>query len=169
MSEQKKTALIRLGVILGIAVIAGILYICGLFDDNAHFMVVNRAEDDIFEVRLDVSYTGDVIWDLHAGSQVSGKLKNFQNEHYPIPYGEKVQMDPGHRKDVIVGERAQILCYVLTDPIIDATSNVIGEQIVNTPMTVPLAKGKRTVLILTGNRESGYYLTFDGLVNWVFG
>jgi hypothetical protein len=36
-------------------------------------------------------------------------------------------------------------------------------------MDIPLAKGKRTVLILTGNKESGYYLTYDGLVNWVLG
>ena len=169
MSEHKKTNLVRLAVFLGIAVIAGLLYLFGVFDDNAHFLVINRADDEIFEVRLDVSYTGDVKRDLHASSQVSGKLKNFQNEHYPIPYGERVRMDPGHREDVIVGDRAQIQCYVMTDPIIDATTGVIGQRVVNTPTDVPLAKGKRTVLILTGNRESGYCLTFDGFVNWVFG
>ena len=168
MSEQKKTALIRLGVILGIALIAGILYVCGVFTDNAHFLVINQAEDDIYEVILRISYTGDVLRDEHSQCQVSGKLKNFQNEHYPIPYGEKVRMETGHREDVAVGDRAEIMFFVLTDQRQNTPSNVIGEQIVNTPMTVPLAKGKRTVLILTGNRESGYYLTFDGLVNWVF-
>ena len=169
MSEYKKTRLIRLGVFLGIALIAGILYVCGVFTDNAHFLVVNRADDDIYELILSVSYTGDVQRDMHSQCQVSGKLKNFQNEHYPFPYGERVPMETGHREDVAVGDRAQIMFYVLTDQRYNTPSNVIGTPIVNTPMDIPLAKGKRTVLILTGNKENGYYLTYDGLVNWILG
>ena len=45
----------------------------------------------------------------------------------------------------------------------------MGEQVVNTPMDVPLMKGKRTVLILTGSKDSGYTLTPDGFVNWLIG
>ena len=165
MSERKKTTLIRLAVILGILIIAGSLYV---FDDDAHFLLVNRADDEIFNIRLDISYTGDTKRDMHSSVQINGKIKNFQNEVDPIPYGEKIPMDPGHRKDVAVLDRAEIVFYVKTEQPKD-TMDKMGEQVVNTPMKVPLAKGKRTVLILTGSRESGYTLTPDGLVNWVLG
>lgn len=168
MSESKKTKLIRLAVILGILIIAGALYVFGVFDDNAHFLVINRADDEIYQFRLDISYTSNVRADMHSSSQVSGKIKNFQNDVYPIPYGEKIPMDPGHRKDVAVLDRAEIIFYVKTEQPKD-TMDKMGEQIVNTPMDVPLAKGKRTVLILTGSKESGYTLTPDGFVNWVLG
>ena len=168
MSERKKTNLIRLAVILGILIIAGALYVFGVFDDNAHFLVVNRADDEIFNIRLDISYTGDTKRDMHSSVQISGELKNFQNDVYPIPYGEKIPMNPGHRKDVAVLDRAEIVFYVKTEQPKD-TMDKMGEQVVNTPMKVPLAKGKRTVLILSGSRESGYTLTLDGLVNWVLG
>ena len=168
MSERKKTNLIRLAVILGILMIAGSLYGFGVCDDNAHFLVINRADDEIYNFRLDISYTGNVRADMHSSSQVSGKIKNFQNDVYPIPYGEKIPMDPGHRKDVAVLDRAEIVFYVKTEQPKD-TMDKMGEQIVNTPMNVPLVRGKRTVLILTGSKESGYTLTPDGFVNWVFG
>lgn len=168
MSERKKTNLIRLAVILGILILAGSLYIFGVFNDDAHFLVINRADDEIYQFRLDISYTGNVRADMHSSSQVSGKIKNFQNDVYPIPYGEKIPMDPGHRKDVAILDRAEIVFYVKTEQPKD-TMDKMGEQVVNTPMKVPLAKGKRTVLILTGSRESGYTLTPDGFVNWVFG
>ena len=168
MSEYKKTKLIRLAVILGILIVAGALYIFGVFDNNAHFLIINRADDDIYEVNMHVSYTGNVVRELHAGIQVGGKLKNFQTDRYPIPYGEKIRLDPGHRKDVVVGDRAQIDFYVKTEQPKD-TLGSLGNKIINTPMDVPLAKGKSTVLILSGSKESGYTLTPDGFVNWVFG
>ncbi len=168
MSERKKTNLIRLAVILGILIIAGALYVFGVFDDDAHFLLVNRADDDIFNIRLDISYTGDTKRDMHSSVQISGKLKNFQNDVDPIPYGEKIPMNPGHRKDVAVGDRAQIVFYVKTEQPKD-TMDRMGEQVVNTPMDVPLMKGKRTVLILTGSKDSGYTLTPDGFVNWLIG
>ncbi len=168
MSESKKTKLIRLAVILVILIIAGALYIFGVFDNDAHFLIINRADDDIYEVNMHISYTGDVVRQLHAGIQVGGKLKNFQNDRYPIPYGEKIHLDPGHRKDVVVGDRAEIDFYVETEQPKD-TLGSLGSKIINTPMDVPLAKGKSTVLILTGNKENGYILTPDGFAHWLFG
>ena len=168
MSKYRKRKLIRAAVILGILLIAGLLYISGVFDDNAHFLIINRADDDIYEIILDISYTGDVTRNIHAGIQVAGKLKNYHHDHYPIPYGEKIHLDPGHRKDVVVGDRAEINFYVKTEQPKD-TLDSRGTRILNTPMSVPLAKGKRTVLILTGSKERGYTLTPDGFAHWIFG
>ena len=168
MSQYKKIKLIRLAVIIGILIIAGLLYISGVFDNNAHFLIINRADDDIYEVNMHISYTGDVVRALHAGIQVGGKLKNFQNDRYPIPYGEKIHLDPGHRNDVVVGDRAQIDFYVETEQPKD-TLGSLGSKIINTPMDVPLAKGKSTVLILSGSKESGFTLTLDGFAHWLFG
>ena len=43
-------------------------------------------------------------------------------------------------------------------------------KVTKTGVQVPHAKGKRPVLILTGNKEDGYELTYTGKsVNWLIG
>ena len=159
MTEKKKTTLIILAVVIGIIIIVAGIVVSGILDStHARIRVINHADDEFKAVQMDCYIPGNTDGHFIARVSKSGKITNFQNAHASIPYGTKIDLNPQFRKGIELGDTIAV------------KFQVDGAEMSNTPLDIPYARGKRPVLILTGNKEDGYVLTYTGKsVNWLIG
>jgi hypothetical protein len=169
MSERKKTNLIKLAVVLGVLIIAGLLYMFGVFDNHeAHVRIINNADDEIYAITVTCSNAiGNTSYFGTSGR--NGKVLNYQNDRAPFSYGQKIDFNPQYRKDVVIEDTLRISARIQNISRKGEEAQA-ASKVTKTGVQVPHAKGKRPVLILTGNKEDGYELTYTGKsVNWLIG
>jgi len=171
MSERKKTNLIKLAIVLGVIIVVAGVVISGVFDNrHPHFRVINNADDEIYSITLRCyNAAGEQSGTYETGPTRNGKVINFQNVREPFSYGEKIDLDTEFRRGTIVSDTLNLTCKV---QIVAQKGQEADqtEKVASPSVDVPYEKGKRPVLILTGNKEDGYELTYTGKsVNWLIG
>lgn len=169
MSERKKTNLIKLAVVLGILIIVGLLFLFGVFDNSStHYRVINQADDAVYQIGI-TCYNPVVTpgGSYEFGASIQGKRMNYQGLREAFAYGEKIDLNPQYRNGTAFGDALTVDCRIQNNEVSDPA---VIPKVTENQVTVPYAKGKRPVLILTGNKEDGYELTYTGKsVNWLIG
>ena len=159
MTGKKKKTRIILAAVLAVVIVAAGIVLSGVFDrTHARIRVINHADDDFKTVQMDCYPTGNTDGHFIARVSKSGKITSFQNDHAPIPYGTKIDLNPQFGKGIELGETITVkFC-------------VDGGYISNSPLEIPYRKGRRPVFLLTGSKKDGYELTYTGKsVNWLIG
>lgn len=171
MSERKKTNLIKLAIVLGVIIVVAGVVISGVFDNrHPHFRVINNADDEIYAVTLrcfNSAGVGNGSYD--TAPTRAGKVINFQNERESFSYGEKIDLDTEFSNGTDVADTLNLTCIVQ----VEAKEGLQALQTAKEAapsVAVPYERGKRPVLILSGNQIDGYVLTYTGKsVNWLIG
>ena len=156
---MKKKTKVRLAV-LGVLVLAAAIFVSGVFNPNYYVLVCNESEGDIYQVRLDFSFSGKMS-DTDGMSSIARRSGVVgDNSYYPIEPGERIPMHMYPREGRKVGDTAVITLAVDNVRIKPADSIGWGVEI-------PIRRGACTELIIRGSSEAGYTLVVGGFANWL--